>query len=509
MNSFEEGYRFFRNNTGDVLAAYAGESFADAREAYVNKVEIEIDALEECVNSFCDSRTPVKQLKGDIAEYWQAGTFNVDAAINESEHRAYIDRSHQFGSADISTNYGDEFGLKYYANGEHSARQQAISVFERFKEYQSRGGKDSLEKYLLDRHYTSEDVLNDPVYQGQIRVIPTDQLEEATKWLKKMIATESVRRPEQVKRYQETLDLLTDRLIDNEGNESIPLSRLDAEKLAGLAKEGKFNPEDFGVTAPEMLNIELVMKESLNAGLSAAIISLVLRVGPEVFKSIDYLIKNGEIDKEQFKSFGFEAMTGFSESFIRGSVAAAIMTCCKTGIFGEALKKLTPGMIGSIVAITMSTVKNSYQVAIGKKSRAELSDELIKSLFIATSAFVGGYTGKVILHKLPVLGYLIGSFVGSIVGTFVYEAGYKATLSFCTETGITLFGLVDQNYVLPDDIIREIGLQTFEYEKIELEQFTPDTFSFETFEPETFEPDNIGISFLRRGVIGVRKIGYI
>lgn len=98
--------------------------------------------------------------------------------------------------------------------------------------------------------------------------------------------------------------------------------------------------------------------------------------------------------------------------------------------------------------------------------------------------------------------------MGSIVGAFVYETGYKAALSFCTETGITLFGIVDQSYVLPEDIIDEIGLQTFEYEKIKPEILIPETFSFETFEPETFKPDNIGISYLRRGVIGVRKIGY-
>lgn len=509
MDGFKEGYRYFENNAGDVLASFEAADFAEEREAYVNSIKIEIDALEECVNSFCDNHTSVKQLKGDIAEYWHAGTFNVDAASNGSEHRAYIDRSHQFGSVDVSTNYGEGFGLKYYANGEKSAKQQAVSVFERFRLYQSKGGKDPLEKYLADRNYNSEDVLNDPIYKGQIRVIPRDQLEEATNWLKIKIAKETVNRPEQVKRYQETLNLLSDRLTDNEGNESIPLSLEDAEKLAELAKEGKFDPEDYGISAPDAFNLELLMKESINAGLSAAVITVALRVGPEVFKSIDYLVKNGEIDHEQFKAIGFEAVTGFSEGFIRGTVAAAIMACCKSGFLGDLAEKITPDMIGAIVSMSISTVRNAYQVAIGKKSRAELSDELLKNLFVASASFAGGFAGKVILIKLPVVGYLIGSFVGSIVGAFVYETGYKAALSFCTETGITLFGIVDQSYVLPEDVIDEIGLQTFEYEKIKPEILIPDTFSFETFEPETFKPDNIGISYLRRGVIGVRKIGYV
>ena len=55
-------------------------------------------------------------------------------------------------------------------------------------------------------------ILNDPIYAGQIRIIPRDQLEEAVSWLQKMINTESTRRPEQVQRYREILALLTDRL---------------------------------------------------------------------------------------------------------------------------------------------------------------------------------------------------------------------------------------------------------------------------------------------------------
>ena len=58
------------------------------------------------------------------------------------------------------------------------------------------------------------------------------------------IAEEGSKRPEQVERYRETLKLLKDRISDNHGNESIPLSEEDAKKLAQLAKEGKINPEE-------------------------------------------------------------------------------------------------------------------------------------------------------------------------------------------------------------------------------------------------------------------------
>lgn len=509
ISEFREGYEFFQKNAGAAFAAFQGEDFVTDRVAYVGSVEDEITIFEESINAFFGDNKPVKQLKGDVAEFWHAGTFNVNAATNESANRAYVPRSNEFGSVDVSGNFGKDFGLKYYGTGKDSARQQAISVFQRYKDYQANGGKDSLEKFLSDRRYTSEDVLNDPVYAGQIRVIPKDQIEEATTWLKRMIATEGVRRPEQVKRYQDTLDLLSDRIADNEGNESIPLSREDAEKLAGIAKEGKFKAEDFGITAPELLDLEMVVKESLKAGMSAAVITLVLKVGPEIFKSIDYLIKTGEIDEEHFKRIGFATVTGASEGFIRGSVSAAIMTCCKAGLLGEALKNATPGAIGAIVAVTMNTMKNAYQVAIGKKTRTELTNELIRDLFVSTSALTLGYVGQAALHQLPVVGYLVGSFVGSVVGSFVYNTGYKATISFCTETGVTLFGLVEQDYRLPEDIIKEIGLETFEFETFNAETFEPDSFVFASFEPESIQPDTLGITVLRRGVIGVSRIGYV
>ena len=506
---FREGYEFFQKNAGALLAAFQGGEFGTERASYVGSVEEEITALEKSINAFYGDHTPIKQLKGDIAEFWHAGTFNVNAAVNESTHKAFVDRSTEFGSVDVSSNFGEDFGLKYYATGEDSAKQQAISVFQRFMVYQRKGGKDGLEKFLEDRHYTSEDVLNDPVYSGQIRVIPKDQIEAATIWLKRMIATEEARRPEQVKRYQDTLNLLRDRLADNEGNESIPLSREDAEKLAALAKEGKFKAEDFDISAPELLNLELVVKTSLKAGVSAAIISLVLKVGPEIFKSIDYLIKHGEIDGEHFRRVGFAAVSGSSEGFIRGSVAAGITACCKAGVLGEVLKEVNPGVIGTIVAVTMNTMKNAYQVAIGKKSRTELTNDLIRDMFVSSSALVLGYVGQVVLHQLPVVGYMIGSFVGSVVGSFVYNTGYKAVISFCTETGVTLFGLVDQDYKLPEDIIEEMGLETFDFDSFSAETFEPESFSFDTFEAESIQPDTLGITMLKRGVIGVSRIGYL
>ena len=509
ISGFEDGYKFYCDNAGIAYAALEGEDFFFNRAEYVANVESRIEDLENSINSFLGDNTPARQLKGDIAEYWHAKVFNVNAAINQSDHEAYVDRSNEYGSVDISTNFEDSFGLKYYANGEESAKQQAISVFQKYKVYQSKGGKDPLEKYLSDRNYSDQDVLNDPVYLGQIRVIPKDQLETATDWLERMIKTESQRRPEQVKRYQDTLDLLRDRLSDNEGNESIPLTKDEAEKLAILAKEGKFKAEDFGITAPELINAEMIIKESLKAGLSAAVISLILKTGPEIYKSIEYLIKNGEIDEDQFKKVGFAAISGSSEGFIRGTMAAGITLCCRSGLLGEGLKNIDAGIIGALVVVSINTMKNAYWVSRGQKTRAELTEELIKNLIIAYASIGFGFLGRMAMPQLPTIGYLLGSFVGSLVGSFVYDIGYKATLSFCIDSGVTMFGLVDQDYKLPDDVVEQIGIDTFEYETLNIDSFKPETIGFDTFTPESIEEESFEITFLRRGVIGINKIGYI
>lgn len=500
QTSFQSGYNFFSKSAASISGAFEG---AD----YIGSIEEEIKKLSDDMSHFTGFQTDSAMLKGDVAEFWHAGTFNIRAAVNSSAHRAAVDRSHDFASTDVSTNFGQYYGLKYYGRGQASAKAQATSIFQRFKEYQASGGKDSLEKFLTDRNYDTDAVLSDPIYSGQLRLIPRDQMLEATAWLERMIKTEATRRPEQVERYRDTLAMLRDRIDDNQGNESIPLSKQEAERLATLAKQGKFSTDDLGLTTEELLSFESIMKDSLKAGVSAAVISLALKVSPEIFKAIDYLIKNGEIDEEQFKKIGFAALSGSSEGFVRGTISSAITTCCKGGLLGEGLKEVSPGLVAMVTVITMTTVKNAYSVARGRMSRTTLTSELIKDLIVSTACYTGGVIGQAVI-EIPVLGYLIGSLVGSLVGTFVASTGHSAILSFCAETGITMFGLVEQNYVLPEDIIREIGVATFDYETFNTATFEPDSFSVDTFELESFQPDNLEIKFLRRGVIGVSKVGY-
>ena len=502
MDGFKEGYEFFEKHTGNFAGHATGVH-------YVNAVESEIKKLVNNLNDFETSGARIDTLKGDVAEFWHAGTFNIKAAINSSKNRVQVDRSHDFGSADITgVNFDAEFGLKYYKDGESSAFQQSKSILNRFNEYKTRGRNDNLELYLEERGLSAETDLNSPVYSGQYRVIPSDQLKEATMFLERKIREEAVKRPEQVHRYEETLKLLRDKVKDNEGNESIALSEQEARELASLSKEGGVNSEGLHLTTEELIKFTNILRQAYKAGLTAATISMVLRVAPEVLNAIAYLIKNGEIEEGQFKKIGFAAITGAGEGFVRGTVSAAITASCKAGLCGSAMKSIDPSIVGAVTVLVMNSMKNSYQVTTGNMSRAEMVNELIKEMFVTTCALSMGAASQSLI-EIPVLGYMIGSFVGSIAGSVIYSSIYNPVLSFCVDSGFTLFGLVDQDYELPEEVLKEIGIEIFEYEKFEYEPFEYEKFEYEKFEYEQFEYEKLHTIFLRRGVIGVNCIGYM
>ena len=504
MTSFEEGYDFFAGHASGFSGAYSGSE-------YVSQVNAAIEKTCADLNDFSGFRTDASKLKGDIAEFWHAGSFNADAAANNSGVRLTIDRSHEFASADLTSSDATPFGLKFYRTGVESAKQQAKSVFERFQEYKAGGGTDSLDKFLADRGYLDATVLNDPVYKGQVRIIPKDQYQDAVAWLQKKIEKESISRPEQVARYKETLALLSDRAKSSDGTQSIPLSEADARRLAALAKEGAVSTEDLkklGLSTEDLITCERIFNQALQAGVDAAMLSIILKTAPEIYKAIQYLVETGEVDGEQLKEVGLAALSGGAEGFVRGSLAAAITTACQSGLWGETLKSVEPPVIGCVTVIALNTMKNACCVVRGEMESYEMANALAKELFLSSCSMIAGGITQMLV-AIPTLGFMLGSFVGSVVGAFTYDKVYSVALSFCADTGFTLFGLVKQDYRLPDDVFTSIGIEPFKAENFELDEFVVDEFTIDEFDVEEFIIETFEITPLRRGVIAVSKIGYI
>lgn len=501
--AFFEGYYFFEKNIGNQLGVSVTNS-------YLSKFYDETINFIENLNRYKGYKTNSSQLKGNGAEVWHSATYNLNAIAKGSNNRTFVPQSNDFASVDIGTNFGHNYGLKYYKTGTDSANQQAKSIFEKFKEYQAHGGKDEFKTFLSNRGLSDEDI-NKSIYADQYRIIPKEQLEEAIKYLEQKIEKENITRPELAEKFRETLKMLRTKIQDKEGIESIPLSTEDAKKIAELSKQGLITEEElkkFGVSSENIIKFEYILKESFKAGLTALQITLILKLAPEIYKAIYYLIDNKEIDINQFKKIGIEVLQTGSEAFLRGTIAASITGACKAGLLGGTLKSINPSVIGSLTVFTLDIIKNSFKVAQGKMSKQELANEMTKEMFILSCSLGVGFLSQTFIN-IPVFSFMIGNFVGSILGAFAYDKVYNIALSFCIDTGFTMFGLVEQDYRIPDYVLKEIGIKTFDFKTFTTKTFEFKSFKFKTFEPKTLEFKTFKTTILRRGVIGVSKIGYI
>lgn len=132
-----------------------------------------------------------------------------------------------------------------------------------------------------------------------------------------------------------------------------------------------------------------------------------------------------------------------------------------------------------------------------------------RDIFTVTFGISGAFIGQALLPALPVIGFMLGSFVGGIIGSFAYTAGKSVCLSFCVESGFTFFGIVDQDYELPDEVIKELGIDIFEIDEFVAPEFELEEFEFVQLDLEEFELETFSITPLRRGVLKINQIGYV
>ena len=185
---------------------------------------------------------------------------------------------------------------------------------------------------------------------------------------------------------------------------------------------------------------------------------------------------------------------------------------CKEGVFGEALKSVDPTLLGAVVALVLQTVKNSILVAAGKMTSREMGAAFVDTVIVSSGylvgAKIGGIIGQALGFELPVVGYLLGSLVGTSF-CVVYNVGKKKLISFCVDTGFTCFGLVEQSYELPEEVLNEMGIETIPIPRARVEAVHIPRTVIDTAGIAKSNYETIDITVLRRGVIGVNKVGYV
>lgn len=134
-------------------------------------------------------------------------------------------------------------------------------------------------------------------------------------------------------------------------------------------------------------------------------------------------------------------------------------------------------------------------------------DTLVISSGYLVSMKIGGVIAQALFTQLPGISYVIGSLSGCTFAV-LYNIGKKKLISFCVDRGFTCFGLVEQNYELPEEVLKELGIDTVKIGRAEV-----GTTKIKRTEPTTNVSrtayETVNMTVLRRGVIGVNKIGYV
>lgn len=472
----QQGWTFAAQSSGTAGSAQAGAE-------YLAAVEDAIKQLEDSINHHPYRNLPVDSFQGYVFEEYSAGTFNVDAVAAGSKDRAVVQHSLDKGSVDVKLDSGKEYSMKSYGTGAKSATQQAV--------------------YNTDT--------KQPLYKNQERMVPSDQLEEAKMAANKQTMRNLERRPDVSESYRETRDKLTDTIENDEGIKSKPVTRKELDTIAKEGKKQEFKAEDHDLTPETVIKTKYLLEQAGKAGLTAAAITMALQLAPEIIKAIDYLVHTGEIKPDQLLTAGGKAITASGESFLRGSIAFTLTVAIKEGKLG-AIQNLNPSLIGLLVTITLQTIKDSIMVAFGKMEPRELGASLVRTTIIAGGtalgmaavAKIGAAIGQTIC---PVVGFIIGTLVGCTVSV-LYNCGKKQLISFCIDSGFTCFGLVEQNYTIPEEVLHELGIETISIPRIEVSKTQVESVSY-TIDPEQTQYEKVEYTMLKRGIIGINKIGYI
>lgn len=485
QSEVQQGWEF-------AVALIGADIGANIGNDYVAAVDLAIRQLEDAVNNHEYRNLAIKQLQGYMQEEWAAGTFNVDAVAGRSAYRANVLHSTAKDSVDILLQqHGKnmaEYSAKSYADGAKSAVAQA-----QFNHETGLAG-----------------------YHGQGRLVPEDQLGDAQAEAHRQALRNVSIRPEVADAYAETERNLTDRLSAGDGTQSRPVSRNELDDIARESKDQSFKAEDHGVTAQSAIKPEYLLKEALKAGYSAAVVSIALQLAPEIYKSIDYLIKNGELDIEQIRHIGITGISAGVEGFLRGSIAASLKIACDAGMLGNAFRGIDPTVLGPVVALVLQTAKNGILVAAGKMNAQQMGSAFVDSVLVSggciigmkVGARIGGLVGQTLGFTLPVFGLMLGSLIGTSVSV-AYHIGKHQLISFCVDTGFTCFGLVDQDYEIPDEVLEVIGVETVPVHRTQVETSDVSYTEVSRTAINNIRYETIDITVLRRGIIGVNKIGYV
>ena len=516
-STFKQGVDFYAKEMG---AFVGGETTRLANGEYLASIQKEIDNLSNAINNYNGNGTP--QLKGYVAEAWHTYTFNIDAAAKQSEYSARMVGSNKLGSVDVSTTWGDDYSLEYYKSGEDSAVAQGHSLEWVYKRYINKLKEGTpvptRQEYLSMNGIDPNTDMSLGMYEGQARLIPSDQIDDAIEALNKRIAKElyNLDNPDRsrvAERLIQVRDKLTSRIESPDGASSVNLTEAESKELALLAREGKFDPSRYDITLAKKADLLFLCNNALKAGMNAAWIAALIKMVPELLGTLKKLLQSGYLDAEDMKHIGKAGLSGAKDGFLIGFFAAAISTAAETGLLGETMRIASLSDYFAPITSTMTvllyhSISDSIKYTQGEISSVEFASNIEKNLFISAGGVIGGLTLQSAV-EIPVISYAIGSMIGSLLGGLVFSAKEQVMMSLCVKHGFTFFALVEQDYTMPNEVRKKLGFPVYGFDEYSFKQYQFQTYKPIRYQWQEYKWKSIECIMLKRGVIACRKIGYI
>ncbi|RDB57947.1 hypothetical protein C1881_06655 [Slackia isoflavoniconvertens] len=158
--------------------------------------------------------------------------------------------------------------------------------------------------------------------------------------------------------------------------------------------------------------------------------------------------------------------------------------------------------------LTMETCRNSYLVASGQIEPVEMASNMGQSVF-STVMMLGGAAVATALTGGATFPVLIGSFAGGAAGSMAFRPVSSCVMKVCVNSGITFFGLVEQDYGVPKRLLSMLGIKGASIKTARVKTAAVST------APRLSAPSvktaclhTADVVFFERGLVGVNKVAY-
>ncbi len=401
-----DGFRAASKDLGEHMAAgHSRESYiqktietscAGLGAAQVGKYAVNIDAAIQNANEqmahcvYCHNPdgsinfSQVNQnpnLDGLLAENHHAGTFNIDAAVKESDYAAKALKSNGKNSVDIQI---------YDSNGKVVRR------------YQSKYGAD---------YKRTDDLFDHGDYRGQQKLGPEDQVEQIPG----------------AKNHIEAPD----------GTRSEGLSKTQAKDMQQKAQKDGKPPEYDWSKAGTGEVCKAIGKKALVAGALAVGFQGARIIGRRMWNAITGR-PNQDVG-EDLKEFVESAVKSGAGAAGTVAVAGGVVVVCKKGLLGTICKSAKASSIATAACAAVENIKIIGKLGVGEITPEEALDmagstncALAGSVILAAKgATVGSAIGAVFGPFGAAVGGFVGSVAGAVAGSTIGQAVYNGAKTIC------------------------------------------------------------------------------